>query len=245
MRALAIMIVLGATAALAGTTDDRIADSHYLDYAKGFAPYTALVTGVDASDGRPFAATGVAISDRYVVTAAHVASEAITCAVKANAKALRITRIFVHHEWKPDRLGLNDIALLKTAEPIGLAWYPPLSDGGERPGDVCQIAGFGITGRISKGYTALDGKLRAGTNSIARMQGGSIVCLIAGGSSPLEYGIAPGDSGGPLFVAGKLAGINSFTMADKGPLRSKAGEETGHTRVSLHREWIASILDLE
>jgi secreted trypsin-like serine protease len=242
MRALAILIVLGATAALGGTTDDAIPDSRYLDYASGFAPYTAFVSGLEAADGRLFYATGVAIHDRYVVTAAHVASEAGTCLVTVNAKTTRITRIFVHAEWQPGHMGLNDIAIMQTAEPIGLAWYPPLSDGGESPGDVCQIAGFGITGRISTGYTAADGKLRAGTQTISRMEGGVIVCLISGGSSPLEYGIAPGDSGGPLFVGGKLAGINSFTMADRGPLKSKAGEESGHTRVSLHREWIAGIV---
>ena len=63
------------------------------------------------------------------------------------------------------------------------------------------------------------------------------------GSSPLEFCISPGDSGGPLFAGGKLAGVNSFTMASKGPLKSKAGEETAHTRVSLYREWINQVME--
>ena len=242
MRALAISIVLGATAALAGTTDDAIPDARYLDYAAGFAPYTAFVTGLEASDRQVYFATGVAIADRWVLTAAHVASEAGTCLVVVNDQCIRIETIFVHHEWQPGRMGLNDIALLRTAAPVGLAWYPPLCEGGEEAGDLCQIAGFGITGRISTGYTTADAKLRAGTNTITRLEGGVIVCLISRGSSPLEYGIAPGDSGGPLFVGGRLAGINSFTMADRGPLKSKSGEESGHTRVSLHREWITGII---
>jgi secreted trypsin-like serine protease len=56
--------------------------------------------------------------------------------------------------------------------------------------------------------------------------------------------IAPGDSGGPLFIGRELAGINSFTMADRGPLNSREGEETGHTRVSLYLEWIAAVQGL-
>ena len=242
MRALAILSVLAATAAPAGTTDDAIPDSRYLDYASGFAPYTAFVTGLDAPDRRVYFATGVAIADRWVLTAAHVASEAGTCQVMVNRQNLRVETIYVHHDWQPGKMGHNDIALLRTVAPIGLAWYPPLCEGGEQAGDLCQIAGHGITGKISTGYTHSDAKLRAGTQTITRLEGGVIVCLISRGSSPLEYGIAPGDSGGPLFVGGKLAGINSFTMADRGPLRSKAGEESGHTRVSLHREWIARIV---
>jgi hypothetical protein len=41
---------------------------------------------------------------------------------------------------------------------------------------------------------------------------------------------------------GRLVGIASFTMNDKGPLRSKRGEEMGHTRVSLFREWIRKVM---
>jgi hypothetical protein len=33
-------------------------------------------------------------------------------------------------------------------------------------------------------------------------------------------------------------------MADKGPLRSRAGEESGHTRVSLYREWIGTVMEV-
>lgn len=242
MRALAILIVLAATVGLAGTTDDAIPDARYLEYATGFAPYTAFVTGLDAPDRRVYYATGVAIADRWVLTAAHVASEAGTCLVVVGEKNIRVETIFVHHDFRPGKVGLNDIALLRTAASIGLAWYPPLSNGGEAAGDLCQIAGFGITGRISTGHTTADAKLRAGTNTVMAVHEGVLVCLISRGSSPLEYGIAPGDSGGPLFIDGKLAGINSYTMADRGPLKSKGGEESGHTRVSVHREWIAGII---
>lgn len=242
MRWLTALIVCWTAAALAGTTDDSIPDSAYLRYAAGFAPYTAEVSGLEAEGGRMFRASGVAIADRYVLTAAHVAAPAGTCIVTFGERNLRVSRVYVHHEWEPGRLGHDDIALLETADSIGLAWYPPLSDGSEEPGSVCSIAGYGVSGPISTGYSVSDGRLRAGTNTVARFERGVIVCLISRGSSPMEFGIGPGDSGGPLFVNGRLAGINSFTMADAPPLRSKSGEESGHTRVSLHREWIEGIV---
>ena len=87
-----------------------------------------------------------------------------------------------------------------------------------------------------------DGKLRAGTNHIERFERGMIVCTASPGRSRLELCISPGDSGGPLFCQGKLAGVNCVTMAPKGPLKSRAGEESGHVRVWLYREWIEGVM---
>jgi len=121
----------------------------------------------------------VAIADRYVLTAAHVAAPAGTCIVTFGKQNLRVSRVYVHHEWEPGRLGHDDIALLETADSIGLSWYPPLSEGSEEPGSVCSIAGYGVSGPISTGYSVSDGRLRAGTNTVARFERGVIVCLIA------------------------------------------------------------------
>jgi hypothetical protein len=69
-----------------------------------------------------------------------------------------------------------------------------------------------------------------------------------GSSRPLnlEYLIAPGDSGGGVFIrsGGKelLAGINSFVEADIGPLDSGHGSISGHTRVSVFNRWIDNVL---
>ena len=132
----------------------------------------------------------------------------------------------------------------RVAEPFGLSHYPPLAtEQDAAPGDTVTLAGYGLHGRLGTGYTDSDGRLRAGTNVVERHERGIIVCT-AGGVSPLEFCISPGDSGGPMFSAGRegrLVGIASFTMADRGPLRSKRGEEMGHTRVSLFREWIKKV----
>ena len=55
--------------------------------------------------------------------------------------------------------------------------------------------------------------------------------------------LAPGDSGGGLFIGDRLAGINSFLMAsDKNPNGSYT-DESAFTRVSLYTNWIESQIE--
>jgi secreted trypsin-like serine protease len=71
------------------------------------------------------------------------------------------------------------------------------------------------------------------------MERSCLICSISGGKkTELEFLIASGDSGGGLFLDGKLAGINSFVSAEDGKTNSSYGDESGHTRISLYREWI-------
>lgn len=72
------------------------------------------------------------------------------------------------------------------------------------------------------------------------------------GFGKFEIGIAPGDSGGPGFIDGKIAGIHSFgftsgcggvtNIADFNcVLDSSYGEMAGDTRVSTYASWIDGV----
>lgn len=63
--------LLGVPAAMAGTTDDGVPDSRYIEYAKAFAPYTAKISGL-GSDGRRSEATATLLDPHWAITAAHV-----------------------------------------------------------------------------------------------------------------------------------------------------------------------------
>jgi secreted trypsin-like serine protease len=237
MKAAAAFIASFAPA-LAGTIDDSLPDSVYLAYGQQFAPYTRRVEVVGV-DGKLAIGSGCVIGDRWVLTAAHVVDNAVTISVSGNP----VVTYWQHQDWESDRVGYNDIAALYCKADFGLDYYPPLATSGDTVGATVTLAGYGVTGRMAGGYTRSDGLLRAGTNTIADLERTLIVCGINSGSSPREYGIAPGDSGGPLFVGAgseaRLAGIHSFTMrAGTGPLRSRNGEESAHTRVSLFVRWI-------
>jgi secreted trypsin-like serine protease len=89
----------------------------------------------------------------------------------------------------------------------------------------------------------MDGKLRAGTNTLARAEDGCWVCVGQAGSSPLELLTAPGDSGGPLLAKGRVVGIHSTVQRyGKGPVKSVNGQESYHTRVADHLAWIAEVM---
>lgn len=227
---------------LAGTTDDAIPDSVYIMYAAGFAPYTRRIDVVETS-GRKTNATCVCVGPRAALTAAHVVSDVASSSIAGNA----VTQVFVHEAFDDAKPGWFDIAVLRVRDDFGLPYYPPLSKGVEDEGDVVSLAGYGITGRLSAGYDLSDGKLRAGTNRIARFERTIFVCPAQRGVSPMPFCIAPGDSGGPVFVgsgtAASLCGIASFTMKDKGPLNSREGEEMAATRVSYFVPWIEECLN--
>lgn len=240
MRQILLAIVLSSST-MAGTIDDSIPDTSYLAYANGFSPYTKQIR-VTERDGKAAISTAVCISKRWALTAAHVVQDADSGTVGEH----EADRFVTHDEFRAGKFGWFDIALVRIRDDFGLDYYPPLSEGHERPGDVVSIAGYGLTGKLSTGHERCDGKLRAGTNRIDRFEKTLLVCPASRGGSPLPYCIAPGDSGGPIFVGSgpdaRLAGIASFTMRDKGPLLSREGEEMGATRVAYFRDWINEVI---
>jgi len=63
-----------------------------------------------------------------------------------------------------------------------------------------------------------------------------------------EASLGPGDSGGPNFVNGQLAGVNSFILSfgssfgDRDDfLNGSFGEFSGYTRVDTHLQWIGAV----
>lgn len=245
MRGLAFIAGLMSVVAGAGTIDDGIADERYREYGESFASYTCRLVGTSVAGHRQVG-TCTLIAPHWVLTAAHVVDEMAHCGVLAGEEYYRIDRLFVHRDYDgtPSR---HDIALAHVVRPFSCKRFPPLTDGSEQIGSVCTAVGYGVTGRLSSGYTHGDGLIRAGTMRLESMENTVWICRIRRGGSPLPFGIAPGDSGGPLWArAGDgrtvLIGVNSYTAkVGKPPVMSQAGEESGHTRVALYLDWIREV----
>lgn len=180
-----------------------------------------------------------------------------------------------HPSWTGDLLAGYDLALIRLARPVS-ASVPTYAiyEGSDELSSAYTVSGFGRSGTGATGSTLEAGTRRKGRNefemTLAMMGFGSAAVLVSDfdGPSPAtdgfgyffnlagpglgleEVSIAPGDSGGPAFLGGRIAGVSSFgmrlvgaggTTSDvDGVLNSSFGEFNAFTRVSSYRDWIAS-----
>jgi len=232
-----MIILLFGSVAYSGTIDPENKDEKYVKYAEDFH-YVLKISG-KYKDNSSFYASVVAIRPRWVLTAAHVIQDVEQASVSDNSVNIEVNSFIGHKDFIKNNLGYNDIALCYLKNDLSLSFYPELYDKSEELGKVCSIAGYGNTGTFITGAKIFDHKRRAGANIIDRIEKHIMIC------SPekirktnLEFLIANGDSGGGLFIENKLAGINSCVFAVDKKLDSSYGDEAGHTRISVFKDWI-------
>lgn len=228
--AISIGLIFGLT--LAGTIDPRQNDEAHVRYGKDFHCVAKIRCTTQKDKASRFASC-VVLAPRWIVTAAHVieGTEQWTV-VREDGTEVSIKSFSVHET--------DDIALGKTEKDIALDFYPSLYSKNDEAGKVVSIAGYGNTGTFLSGSTVqADGRRRAGSNVIDRCDEKHVYCSVNGhGRSELEFLIAPGDSGGGLFIGNELAGVNSYISAHGRKPMSQTGDESAHARVSYHKTWI-------
>jgi hypothetical protein len=155
----------------------------------------------------------------------------------------------------------QDIAILEleSAAPASIPRYDIYRDDDEI-GKIASMYGYGRTGTGDFGAIYADQQLRWGQNRIDCTGGllgyaedvlmydfdsgseyddtfGLWLGIHDLGMGTYEVNIASGDSGGPSFIDGKIAGVHSF-----GDVMSAFGATSADTRVSVHAEWIDQVL---
>jgi hypothetical protein len=224
----------------AGTIDPDTPDEKYVEYGKKFECVLELM-GSYQEDGQLFSASSVAIDPRWVLTAAHVVknSRFVFLYDEKNKRAVMIDEVICHKDFEERRFGFSDIALCHTTADIGLENYPKLYENKDEVNKICAIAGYGQTGTFFSGIKGGDKKRRGGSNKIDKIENDLLICTPSVlDKTELEFLIGSGDSGGGLFIDGKLAGINScITAIDKKP-DSTYNDDSGHTRISNFLDWI-------
>lgn len=226
---------------LAGTRDPLVPDERYLAYGEEHScvlPLTVLCDCGKKEGRHDSTSSSVAISPRWVLTAAHVVKGKLEPRVRAGGRTF-LLKVFVHEGYDERTLGVCDIALCMTDGDLGLGYYPPLYEDRDEAGKVASMCGYGMTGTFATGAVVSDGLKRAGSNVVDSISGQSILCSVLGGrKTSMEFLISRGDSGGGLFLDGKLAGINSFVRSPQGDLKFGYGDVSGHARVSEFVPWI-------
>ena len=241
-----LIITLISSVAQSGTISEKISDQKYVDYGSEYE----CVIKIEGSyeDGQNFFASAVAIKPKWILTAAHVVKGHKEVRIQIKEKKIKIKEIIIHKDFEDNGFGYYDIALGLCEEDMGLKHYPLLYENEDEVGKISGICGLGMTGNFLNGATTYDGKKRAGSNYIDYAEKTVLVCSPSRIGQPkctsLEYLICSGDSGGGLFIEGKLAGVNSCVMAPSGRKpNSTYGTESCHTRISLLKNWVSEQIE--
>lgn len=156
----------------------------------------------------------------------------------------------------------DDIALLRLATLEANVTAAVLNASGLETDKTATYVGYGNTGTGLTGYVNGTSGVRRAGNNVIDAKGDNISfsnkLLFSdfdhpdgstsniGDSTPLdlEYNIAPGDSGGAMFInfgsGYVLSGVNSLIAANDGTLDADYGDYSAATSVSAHYDWIIS-----
>lgn len=235
-----ILFVTCSSFLFAGTRDPLVPDEKHIEYGSKFH-YVLNICGI-YEDNTMFCASCVAISPRVILTAAHVVKNSKHCGVSLNDSDIILVDKIICHEDFDEKFGKGDIAICYLSKDLDLSFYPDLYQDENEIGKICCLSGFGLTGTFNTGQIISDGKRRAGSNKIDTITGDLLICSPSKSGdldkTSLEYIICSGDSGGGLFIDGKLAGINSCVFSVGKIPTSVYGDEAGHTRISKFLPWI-------
>jgi hypothetical protein len=242
-----IIFLAASRAAVAGTIDPSTPDAKYVEFGKSFPFVVRITNDIDCTkcnEHHEQLASAVIIRPHWVLTAAHVINGSNNNVIHAGEKKHRVVYKVQHKDYNADNVGLHDIALCYTDEDFKLAFYVPLYSKTDEIGKSVTIAGWGSTGNFITGATKTDNQRRAGHNKLLSTHLATVLCAPRKeGRLPLEFMIAPGDSGGGMFIGNELAGINSFLAHADGKPDGTYGDDSAFTRVSLYKDWVESQIE--
>lgn len=231
-----IVFLICPLCAFSGTIDPNNSDDQYIEYGKDF-PFVGQLVSKSSHD--ELLGSAVAIDDHNILTASHNILSNRTYLFVLGEKTFCITKITKHKNST-----ITDIAICYIQESLDLKKYPELYSNNNEINKFCSICGYGRSGNflIGTNYTERTLLRKAGTNFIDKIEDNKLVCSPSRANDPLltklEFLIAPGDSGGGLFIDGKLAGINSERITIVGNPGGSYESYSRHTRISSLIDWI-------
>lgn len=231
------LILIKSNFILGGTIRHDVPDEKYLEYGEKHKCVLRIEL-INNKKNEKSCGSCVAISKNWVLTAGHVVEDNEKGHVLFGEKKIEIDKIISWPTYN-GTFASTDLAMCKLKKDLNLDFYPEIYEEENELGKICSIAGYGRTGTGLTGANKHSNLKRAGSNKVSAISKYYIYCKMdKKDTTQLELLISNGDSGGGLFIDGKIAGINSSVFAlDKKP-DSNYGDESRHTRLGPCKEWI-------
>lgn len=237
-----------------------------------------LVQEIVEPDFFNFCSGSLLTTGKHILTAAHCLTDdsgvfnstngTVRFEQETGEVILPVANYFVHPDWMGNFFKGGDLAILEleSLAPDTAQRYD-IYRGSDEAGRVGERVGYGRAGNGNEGQTFFDLTKRSGKNLFDAVDPavdilfydfdnglsendalGSFFGLNDLGLGEEEVFPASGDSGGPAFIDGLIAGITSFRISLGNPpdidaqLNSSFGEFGFDTRVSGYTNWIDGIL---
>lgn len=236
------IFTLSVSCAFSGTIRHDVPEIQYLNFGKRFFCVKKIV-GVKNIEGNKVYSVGtcVILNNNWIITCAHITEEQPDyIVVMINDKAHLLDEFIVHKNYDSKKIQA-DLGLGFCKKGFGDVNGAKLYEEKLKLNDYCGLAGYGQHGKMSIGVNGYDGKLRAGTNRIDSFFKKDMVIINASEDitkTQLEFLPNVGDSGGGLFVKGKLAGITSLVLSKDKKSDSSYGDEAAFVQIYPYIEWI-------
>jgi hypothetical protein len=244
-------LLLFPVAVLGATIRDDTPDSDYV--ALGNDPaFDGVGTFVNSWG---YTGCGILIAPDWVLTAAHLFTAATSGTFTLDGTAYSSTQLITDPNWNGSASNGSDFGLIHLSSPITSITPLPFYTSSTLLEQTATFVGYGLTGTGLTGYQTLDGQKR-GFQDVVDVNNpsfgntnyvfGATFDSPANGALSLEGCVAPGDSGGGVFMSDGsqyyLAGVISFVAATDGNANSSYSDISGFDSILPAMPWITSII---